>query len=201
MGRVAGIEMRVHATFVILLAWSALAAYRDTGSAAGAARGILFTLALFASVVLHELGHALAARRYGVQTRDITLLPIGGVARLEHMPKEPRKELHIALAGPAVTLAIIVLLYVALRTFGLPVVPVAEDVVGGRSSLLIQLMWANVSLFLFNILPAFPMDGGRVLRAALALRLEYVRATSVAAGRLLRCSSGSSGSSTTRSWC
>src|SRR5437016_11370417 len=107
IGRIGGIDLRIHATFFILLAWLALAYYRDTGTVAGAARGVSFTLALFASVVLHELGHALVARRFGVPTRDITLLPIGGVARLEYIPDKPRQELAIALAGPAVTLAIV----------------------------------------------------------------------------------------------
>ena len=179
IGRIAGIDLRVHATFLILLAWSALASYRATGTATGAARGVLFTLALFASVVLHELGHALTARRYGVPTKDITLLPIGGVARLEYIPKEPREELRIALAGPAVTLAIVLVLYAALRLLGLPLTP-AQDALTSRGSFISQLMWVNVSLLVFNLLPAFPIDGGRVLRAALALRMDYVRATEVA---------------------
>jgi len=179
IGRIAGIDLRVHATFLILLAWAALASYRATGTATGAARGVLFTLALFASVVLHELGHALTARRYGVPTKDITLLPIGGVARLEYIPKEPREELRIALAGPAVTLAIVLVLYAALRLLGLPLTP-AQDALASRGSFISQLMWVNVSLLVFNLLPAFPIDGGRVLRAALALRMDYVRATEVA---------------------
>jgi Zn-dependent protease len=181
IGRIAGIDLRVHATFLILLAWAGLASYQASGTGVGAARGVFFILALFFSVVLHELGHALTARRYGVPTQDITLLPIGGVARLAYMPKEPRQELHVALAGPAVTLAIIVVLYALLRLMGLPVTQ-AEDILTSRGSFLSQLLWANVSLFLFNLLPAFPMDGGRVLRAALALRMDYVRATAVAAG-------------------
>src|SRR5574342_1049595 len=115
IGSVAGIEIRVHATFLILLAWAALASYQTSGTAAGAARGVLFILALFASVTLHELGHALEAKRCGVPTRDITLLPIGGVARLAYIPKEPRQELRIAIAGPAVTLAIIGVVYATLR--------------------------------------------------------------------------------------
>lgn len=179
VGRVAGIELRVHATFLILLAWAALASYQASGTGTGAARGVLFILAVFLSVVLHELGHALAARHYGVPTQDITLLPIGGVARLSYMPKEPRQELHIALAGPAVTLAIILVLYGAMRLTALPLAP-AQDMLTSRGGFLSQLMWANVSLFLFNLLPAFPMDGGRALRAMLAMRMDYVRATEVA---------------------
>lgn len=182
VARVRGIDLRVHATFVILLAWLALVYFRETGTTAGAARGVLFTLALFASVVLHELGHALTARRFGVPTRDITLLPIGGVARLERIPEQPKQELLIAVAGPAVTVGIAVTLYVALRLSGLPVTLVDETAaVGARGAFLVQLMWVNVTLLVFNLLPAFPMDGGRVLRALLALRMTYLRATQVAA--------------------
>src|ERR1700680_468003 len=131
IGRIAGIDVRVHATFVILLAWLALAFYRESGTATGAARGVLFTLALFASVVAHEFGHALVARRFGVPTRDITLLPIGGVSRLEYIPDQPKQEFWIAIAGPGVTLAIAALLYVALRVFALPVTVPSEAAGGG----------------------------------------------------------------------
>jgi Zn-dependent protease len=181
IGRVRGIDLRVHATFFLLLAWWALVYYREGGSAA-ALRGVLFTLALFASVVLHELGHALVAGRVGVPTRDITLLPIGGVARLEYMPDKPKQELAIALAGPAVTLALAIVLGLVLSIARLPIA-LGPDAVehGGPASFLAQLMWVNVSLLAFNLLPAFPMDGGRVLRAALALRKDYVRATELAA--------------------
>jgi Zn-dependent protease/CBS domain-containing protein len=186
IGRVRGIELRVHATFLILLAWLALVYYRAGGTAGAAIGGVLFTLALFASVVLHELGHALVARRFGVPTRDITLLPIGGVARLEYIPDKPKQELAIALAGPAVTLGIALVLAVALRLSG---VSLTAATTSSRSNaapfgavpFLVQLMWVNVTLLLFNLLPAFPMDGGRVLRAALALRGDYVRATETAA--------------------
>lgn len=182
IGRIAGIDLRVHATFFMLLAWLAVVDYRNTGSVAGAAEGIVFTLALFASVVLHEFGHALTARRFGVPTRDITLLPIGGVARLEYIPDKPRQELAIALAGPAVTLAIAAGLFVAAKLTGAPVM-LTESAFqrGASSSFVAQLMWVNVSLLVFNLLPAFPMDGGRVLRALLALRRPYPRATAIAA--------------------
>jgi len=182
LGRVGGVELRIHATFLLLLAWLALIYYRGTGTAAGATRGILFVLALFASVVLHELGHAFAARRFGVKTRDITLLPIGGVARLESIPDKPKQELLIALAGPAVTLSIIVVLAIGLRLAGLPATLGPETLARtGNASFLVQLMWVNGWLLVFNLLPAFPMDGGRVLRAALALRGDYVKATQTAA--------------------
>ena len=181
LGRIAGIDIRVHATFLILLAWAATVSYRHSGTIIGAGRGVLFVLALFLSVVLHELGHALTARRYGVPTRDITLLPIGGVAHLEYMPKEPRQELRVAMAGPLVTLLIVLVLYVVLRLFGVAVPVAGADVLASRADFLSQLLWANISLFLFNLIPAFPMDGGRVLRAALAMRMDYVRATEIAA--------------------
>ncbi|HEY9515275.1 MAG TPA: site-2 protease family protein, partial [Gemmatimonadaceae bacterium] len=103
LGRFAGIDVRVHATFLILLVWVALASYQRMGTLAGAVSGVVFILAVFGSVILHEYGHALTARRYGIQTREITLLPIGGVAQLERIPKEPRRELAVALAGPAGT--------------------------------------------------------------------------------------------------
>ena len=179
IGKLAGIELRVHATFVLLLAWLALVYFRATGTIGGVASGIAFTLALFVSVVLHELGHALVARRYGVPTRDITLLPIGGVARLEYIPEKPRAELSIALAGPMVTAALALVVFAVLRLLSVPLVfaPRAR----GVDAVAVQLMWANVTLLVFNLLPAFPMDGGRVLRALLALRMDYVRATRIAA--------------------
>lgn len=179
VGRIGGVDLRVHATFVLLLAWLGLARYQATGSAGVATSGVLFTLAIFASVVLHELGHARMARRFGVATRDITLLPIGGVARLESMPEKPSQELAIALAGPAVTAAIALALYGAARTLGLPLA-VPEQSMGLGGAFVVQLLWANVLLLGFNLLPAFPMDGGRVLRAALATRTSYERATELA---------------------
>lgn len=179
IGRIAGIDVYVHVTFLILLGWVALAHYRHEGKLVHAISGVVFILTLFGIVVLHELGHALAARRYGIRTRDITLLPIGGVARLERMPEDPRQELVVALAGPAVNVIL-----AAASLFGLLLgggwTPYS-DVVRVGGSLIHQLFWVNVSLAIFNLLPAFPMDGGRVLRALLAMRLDYVRATQVAA--------------------
>jgi Zn-dependent protease/CBS domain-containing protein len=185
IARVAGIDIYVHATFLLLLAWIAFGAFRQGGVPA-AVQGVSFILAVFAIVVMHEYGHALTARRYGVPTKDITLLPIGGVARLEHMPKEPRQELTIALAGPAVNavLALVIagILYATGRLGpGAPDVAVADErFMGG--GLLMQLLRINVTLLAFNLLPAFPMDGGRVLRAALAMQSgDYARATVQAA--------------------
>jgi Zn-dependent protease/predicted transcriptional regulator len=179
IGRIAGIDVYMHFTFLILLAWLAIANYLHGGI--DAAISILFAiLALFGIIVLHELGHALAARRYGIQTRDITLLPIGGVARLERMPDNPLEELIVALAGPAVNVVIAASLALGfwIRGRTLPLDEVADLGGGGFLAFLLQV---NVWLVLFNLIPAFPMDGGRVLRALLAMRMSHVRATQAAA--------------------
>ncbi|TAK87498.1 MAG: site-2 protease family protein [Betaproteobacteria bacterium] len=180
IAQVAGIGIYVHATFVILLAWVGFSHYLPRHSWQDVADGVLFIIALFTIVVLHELGHALTAKRFGVRTRDITLLPIGGVARLERIPDEPRQELAVALAGPAVNVLLAAILF-AMLAAGERVTALTDvTLVGG--DFLSKLMWVNVSLALFNLLPAFPMDGGRVLRALLAIRMNYLRATQIAAG-------------------
>jgi Zn-dependent protease/predicted transcriptional regulator len=179
IGTLAGIGVYVHATFLILIAWVALAHWQTGHSVAAAAAGVGFILALFACVVLHEFGHALTARRFGIKTRDITLLPIGGLARLERMPDDPRQELWVALAGPAVNVVIAAGLFAVLRSTGTLAPVVTLTPTGG--SFLERLMILNVFLAVFNMLPAFPMDGGRVLRALLATRMEYTRATHAAA--------------------
>ena len=175
LGRVAGIDVYMHGTFLILLAWVGVSHYLQRQSLADAGMGVVFILALFAIIVLHELGHALTARHYGIRTRDITLLPIGGVARLERMPDDPRQELLVALAGPAVNVALAALLVGV-------VTPTAwQEVQWVGGDFLSKLLWVNVSLAVFNLIPAFPMDGGRALRALLAMRMDYVRATQIAA--------------------
>ena len=164
---------------LLLLAWVALSHWRAERSAAAILGGLAFILALFVCVLLHEFGHALTARRYGVRTRDIILLPIGGVARLERIPEKPRQELWIALAGPAVNVVIAVALAVWLQVTG-GWQPVEELTVTG-GSFVERLLVVNIFLVVFNLIPAFPMDGGRVLRALLGLKLDYVRATQIAA--------------------
>jgi Zn-dependent protease/CBS domain-containing protein len=175
LGRVAGIDVYMHATFLILLAWVGVSHYVRRHHLADAAAGLVFILALFGIIVLHELGHALTARHYGIRTRDITLLPIGGVARLERMPDDPKQELLVALAGPAVNAALAALLA------GMVTPTAWQDVQWVGGDFLSKLLWVNVTLAVFNLIPAFPMDGGRALRALLAMRMDYVRATQIAA--------------------
>lgn len=175
IGQVAGIGIYVHGTFLIFLGWIAFSNILQGQGVSGTIGGLLFFLCLFTIIVLHELGHALTAKRFGIRTRDITLLPIGGVARLERIPDNPRQELLVALAGPAVNVALagVMCVILALLPHG------ARLTTGGN--LLTSLMWVNVGLAVFNLLPAFPMDGGRALRACLAMRMDYVKATRIAA--------------------
>jgi Zn-dependent protease/CBS domain-containing protein len=179
IGTFAGIDVYVHTTFLILILWVGFAHWQQGRSAAAVIAGVAFTLSLFLCIVLHEFGHALTARRFGIRTKDITLLPIGGVAQLERMPDDPRQELWVALAGPAVNVVIAIVLGVALSATG-GFTPVDDlDVASG--SFLERLLVVNIGLVIFNMLPAFPMDGGRVLRALLAIRMDYARATQIAA--------------------
>ncbi|EEX15713.1 srebp protease/cbs domain protein [Citreicella sp. SE45] len=178
IGRLFGSELRVHATFFLLLAWIGVAAWSSGGPQA-ALQNLAFVLALFACVVAHEFGHALTARRYGIQTPDITLLPIGGLARLERMPEKPAQEIVVALAGPAVNIVIWAVLMLAGAGTSIDALAGLGTSVPG--SFLGQLAAVNLFLALFNLLPAFPMDGGRVLRALLATRMDRVHATRAAA--------------------
>jgi len=169
IGRVAGTDVRIHVTFFLLLLFVGLTA---------GWLGVLFISALFLCVLLHEFGHVFAARHYGIYTPDITLLPIGGMARLERLPRKPQHELVVALAGPAVNVVIALVLLLALRSFP----EWRMDFQLDKLSAIPQgLLLANIWLALFNLIPAFPMDGGRVLRALLATRLDYTRATRIAA--------------------
>lgn len=184
--RVKGIEVKVHLTFVLILIW---AAYYWSGSTGEGIQGALFgvaaTLLLFGSVTLHELGHSMQALKYGVRVRGITLLPIGGIAQMEEIPEDPRQELGIAIAGPLVNFAIAAALIgigAVLQAQALVTVPELFRSLGAASwaGMLAYLTMANLAMGLFNLIPAFPMDGGRVLRALLAMRLDYPKATSIA---------------------
>jgi len=179
-----GIDVKIHLTFIFALVWGAF--LWGGGGPAMAAYGVFLTLVLFFVVVLHELGHSLTAQRYGIPVHDIVLLPIGGVARLGYMPEAPVQELVIALAGPLVNLVLSLLALpflavgVALRlTAGQPL-GLSMMTEPGFANFFLYLFMVNVTLFLFNMLPAFPMDGGRVLRALLAMKFHYSRATAVA---------------------
>jgi stage IV sporulation protein FB len=178
IGKVAGTVVRVHLTFLLFLAWIFVAAYSQNG-AASAWDSVIFMVLLFLCVLLHEFGHILTARYFGVQTPYVTLLPIGGVAQLERIPEESGQEFLIAIAGPLVNVAITVLLVLfagaTLQTNA------ATGVDNMQISLVDRLAAVNLFLALFNMIPAFPMDGGRVLRALLSSRLGYVRATEIAA--------------------
>lgn len=179
LGAIGGIGVYLHATFLLLLAWVGFEHYAAGAGWGGVAIGVSFILLIFGCVLLHELGHALAARRYGIRTRDITLLPIGGVARLERMPEKPSEELVVALAGPAVNLLIAAALY-AWLALTQSIEPVRQVRIA-TGNLPERLLAVNLILVFFNLLPAFPMDGGRVVRALFATRLDYVRATHIAA--------------------
>ncbi len=186
IGRIIGIDVRVHATFPLLFAWIAVIAVRGGATAASVLGTLALLLSVFSLVVLHECAHALMARRFGIHTSDITLLPIGGIARLERMPREPRQELLIALAGPAVNVVLAIILYGALALSGdlalLRELDDAGTVTMSFAFVLAQLFAINVSLAVFNLLPAFPLDGGRVLRALLAMRGgDFAKATVTAA--------------------
>ncbi|MDD9968290.1 MAG: site-2 protease family protein [Myxococcales bacterium] len=175
-----GIGVHVHLTFALLLGWVALGTLVDTGSLPATLISVLLVTALFGFVLLHEFGHALTARRFGIRTRNITLYPIGGVAALESMPESPRAQALVAIAGPMVNFAL---------AFGLSGLawllgrnPFAAPTTAAPLETLLGLMvQANLVLGLFNLLPALPMDGGRVLKALLSTRMDAQRATAIAA--------------------
>jgi len=169
LGRVAGIDVFLHPTFLLLLLY--------VGITQGGLGSVVLVSAVFGCVLLHELGHALMARRFGIETEDITLLPIGGLARLRRLPRAPGAELMIALAGPAVNVLIVTAL-VSARWLGVFGSPWSPNLLGIYAAALI---WINLILAGFNMIPAFPMDGGRVLRALLSGWLGRVRATTIAA--------------------
>lgn len=181
LGRVSGIKLFVHWTFALLLGWVVYNDVRAGLSTVEILWSLAFIIALFVCVTLHELGHSLTAQRYHIKTRDITLLPIGGVASLESIPEKPKEELLITLAGPLVNVAIALVLF--------PFIYLSNSVggLGGLTdvsgqSFLTSLVSVNLYLALFNMIPAFPMDGGRILRALLAYKMDRLKATRIAAG-------------------
>ena len=189
VGKYLGIDVYIHWTFWILVLWIVFAHMRAGEALGQALQGVLFILALFVCVVLHEYGHALTARRFGISTRDVTLYPIGGISSLEKLPDDPRQELLVAIAGPAVNLVIAAILWLTLNTIGQPFelskVSDAKDVT--EIPFLWGLFYANLILPVFNLIPAFPMDGGRALRAFLSIFIDRLNATRIAAliGQLL----------------
>jgi Zn-dependent protease len=178
IARIAGIDVKVHSTFFLLLIWLGYSYWTSQQSVTAVVNGLIFVLLLFLFVIMHEFGHALAARRFNIQTADITLLPIGGVARLEKMPDDPKEELWVAFAGPLVNLvlAIVFFIWVLLSQGVLSLTQISMN----SAPLIQRLALVNLALFLFNLIPAFPMDGGRILRSLLAIRMDYEKATNAA---------------------
>lgn len=181
LGTYKNIKVFIHWTFSILLLWIIISNYRQGMPTIDIIWIILLVLALFFCVVLHEFGHALAAQKYGIQTKDIVLYPIGGVARLEKLPEDPKQELWVAIAGPLVNIVIFLLLSIVLSIQGFDV-DALEEINIGPDTFLLYLASANLVLAIFNLIPAFPMDGGRILRAFLAIKLPRAKATAIAGG-------------------
>ncbi|MDC1197964.1 site-2 protease family protein [Algibacter sp.] len=184
LGSVSGIKIKVHWTFFFLIAWIVFSELKRGGTNESILFNVALVLAAFLCVVLHELGHALTAKRFGIDTKKITLLPIGGMASLERIPESPKQEFLVTLAGPLVNVIIAILLYF--------IVPVNEFIYLNFTEtfeVLMSFTWqnflfllfvVNVGLVVFNIIPAFPMDGGRILRALLAMKMKRVKATQIA---------------------
>ena len=178
IGRFSGIDLKIHATFAIIIVWVIYNHIIAGDGLRTTVESLIFVLTIFTCVILHEFGHALMAKKYGIKTLDIILLPIGGVARLERMPEDPKQELWVALAGPAVNVLIAFIIFLILFLTSSPIPLINIEIFTG--SFLAKLMALNIILVVFNMLPAFPMDGGRVLRALLALRMEYAKSTKIA---------------------
>lgn len=185
LGRVAGIKVRVHWTFMLLILWVVFLEMTRESDLNAILWSVFFILVLFVCVVLHELGHALTARRFNIGTRQITLLPIGGVASLEAMPEDPKEEFFVAIAGPAVNVVIALLLYllIPMENYLSQDPEMLEQTMSSINprNFLFYLFSANVMLVLFNLIPAFPMDGGRVFRALLSMKFDRITATQMAA--------------------
>ena len=180
--KIAGIEINIHWTFLLLILWTIYNNLRAGLDTTQVTWSVIFVLSLFVCVTLHELSHALSAKRYGINTKDITLYPIGGVARLEKMPEKPKQELIVALAGPVVNVIIALLLAPLIVQSNFETSESGNALIIGANNFLPMLGMLNITLAVFNLIPAFPMDGGRVLRALLAMKLGRVKATKIAAG-------------------
>ena len=178
IGAIKGIDIYIHVTFFLLLGWFGMSSLISQQSIAASVSSMVYIVLLFSIVVLHELGHSLTARHFGIITRRITLLPIGGVAQLEKMPENPKQELLISIAGPAVNIVLALMLLVIGMLSSTFNAITGFTIIG--ADLVSRLVWVNVGLAVFNLLPAFPMDGGRVLRAILAFRKPYLSATETA---------------------
>jgi Zn-dependent protease/predicted transcriptional regulator len=183
IGKLSGIKVYIHWTFLFLIGWIFFMHARMGHGWQAGFWGVVFILALFACVVLHEFGHALTAKRFNIKTRDITIYPIGGIASLESMPDKPGQELLVAFAGPAVNIIIAFLLWIYLQSTGtMPDLATLKSTAFQQNPpFVFNLFAANIALFVFNLIPAFPMDGGRVLRALLAFKMDRTRATRIAA--------------------
>ncbi|MGA1874992.1 MAG: site-2 protease family protein [bacterium] len=177
IGKFFGIPLKVHLTFLLLLLFIGIVTGQRAGFQ-GAVHGVTLVILLFICVVLHELGHSLMAEHFGIDVRDIILLPIGGVSQMEKIPDEPQKELFISSIGPLISLGLALFFLITARLFKLDLSLQGATLVSGN--FLVSLLWINLILGVFNLLPAFPMDGGRVLRSLLAMRMEYLKATHIA---------------------
>jgi Zn-dependent protease/predicted transcriptional regulator len=185
LGKISDIKVEIHWTFLILIVWVILSGLRTQSTPQQLMWSVLYVLAIFVCVILHEFGHALAAKKFNIKTTSITLLPIGGLAQMESIPEKPKEELIVAFAGPAVNILIAVVLY--------PITGLSTETLKqlsttlGPDNFLMALMSVNVWLAIFNLIPAFPMDGGRVFRALLSFKMGHVAATRIAAsvGQLL----------------
>lgn len=179
---VRGIDIRVHITFPLILLWAAWQFSRGGAGTTGAIFGVIVVILLFVVVTLHELGHSTAAQFYDIPVKDITLLPIGGVAQLERMPEQPWREFVVAIAGPAVNFGLALILYPVALALDIAIVnPLNLAPVLRLENIFVYVFVQNLFLGVFNLIPAFPMDGGRVLRALLATQLPYAQATRIAA--------------------
>lgn len=181
LGKYKNVKVFIHWTFSLLLLWIIISSLRQGIPGIDILWTIIFVLALFCCVVLHEFGHALAAQKYGIQTKDIVLYPIGGIARLEKLPEDPKQELWVAIAGPLVNVGIFLILSAVLSFTGFNIESL-EEIKINPNTIILYLASANLILAVFNLIPAFPMDGGRILRAFLAIRLPRAQATQIAGG-------------------